>query len=932
MGERLRAPRRASGRRFAAAAALAAVLAGGLAVPAQAEGPAVPAAGVINDLTGDGRPDLVSANGYDLNVLPTGGAPYRAASMAESPKGRMWFEYQVSHRGSATGGRVDDLFVFGVYSHQLHLYPNDAGSGGTPGHFTRQDRVVTVAKPATCAAGSDCTGYDPTWNSATQVLATDGIANADGMPDLVTVEGSRLWYYPGKAGSVIGAPVQLGAGDWSKVTLAAPGKVGGVPTLWARGVEPGAAIAEYRLELGPNGLPTGPLRSPKSLFMLQSAERDAAGGAQCYVNGVLKTCVVGTARWRLGTDGTLREPGRCLTLRDGRPAPEDCTGDPAQRWRPTGTGALVAADGSCLTALADRTAGTAPCDGSSRQVWGALTADPAAGPGPLPAPFDLLTVPPLRDPGNTYFEEEHHSSPGDLDGDGNPELVTTVLSEVTTVQNELTVVRRGTAPVAGLHRLGAPEPLGDLRTPRSTIFSSGPSWSLDVLYSACASLKVDREGSLVVTGLATGKVLWSSGTPGHEGGRVVVQPNGVLTLRTPDGQVYWSAPELAPDPSGTAVLSVRPDCNVAVRGKGGKAVWSTGTYDPAHEALGVPLAPGRSLGAGERLEADRTVLSMGADGNLVLTERQNARVLWTSGTEGNPGASAAMRRDGGLAIRDAAGTLIWSSGTEGAVDARMVLGADGDLAIRDAVDTLLWSTGTRFGGVDTRGTVIPSGRTVRSGETVESKAGRLVMQPDGNLVLYSKATGNARWSSATWGNPGAVVTMQSDGNLVVKAADGRPLWASGTWTHRNARAVVQDDLDFVLFPPEGGSIWATGTGNLAGAGRGRALSAGTVLRSDDEVTPPYASVRLRMQADGNLVLSTDSRGPVWSTGTWGNPGATATVQADGNVVVYAADGRPLWSSRTWGHPGAYLVVQNDANLVLYDVDGAVPLWATGTYH
>ncbi|MCW2527388.1 MAG: mannose-binding lectin [Pseudonocardiales bacterium] len=119
---------------------------------------------------------------------------------------------------------------------------------------------------------------------------------------------------------------------------------------------------------------------------------------------------------------------------------------------------------------------------------------------------------------------------------------------------------------------------------------------------------------------------------------------------------------------------------------------------------------------------------------------------------------------------------------------------------------------------------------------------------------------------------------------------------------------------------------------------------------------------LTMQNDGNLVTYgiDASRHPVatWSSGTWGNPGAYATVQDDGNFVVYSAAGKPLWAN--WaapillahsydrrGQPGQrlttylragqsihsprqrfVLTMQTDGNLVEYNARGAV--WWTGT--
>ncbi|MFI5528769.1 hypothetical protein ACIA8O_09460 [Kitasatospora sp. NPDC051853] len=936
MGERISAPRRAAGRRFAAAAALAAVLGGGLAVPqAHAEGPSAPTAKVAGDLTGDGRADLLSVGGStsaSLTVLPAGGAPYVASATGQSPDGFDWSTYQVSSRGSATGGKGDDLFAFSSTPKTLYLYPNDANSGGRPGYFTKKDRAVAVAKPGTCAAGSDCTGYEPSWSAVSQVLATDGVLNSDGMPDLVTLEKGTLWYYPGKAGgAVIGAPVKLGIHNWTAATLIAPGKVGGVPTLWAsapRGTT--TALVSYRLEFGPDGLPVKQLYSPVAAFQVQNGERAENGDRQCLgAPGWVAPCSQGGTVWREATDGTLRDGGLCFTLRDGKFGTEDCTGLPGQQWRPTAAGALATADGSCLTVLPERKAGTAPCDGSPRQTWGRTTSDPASGPAPFPVVFDMLTFPSKSKADPWYSAERSYSSQGDLDGDGHPELLATMLS--TGAQSLVTVVHRGSAPVGGLAALGGYESLGDLGKRRTTLAADEKVGSLDVYYSACASLKVEPGGSLVVTELATGRVLWSSNSPHTPAGWMEVRRDGTLTLRVSDGSVYWSAAGRAPEGSGLPVLSVQDDCNVVLRDGDGTALWSTRTYDPAHETDGALLLTGRSLKGGEQLVTASTALAMGVDGNLVLTDRRSSRVLWTSGTEGHPGAVVALEADGNLVIRDTVGAPLWDSGTWGTEGARLLVHENGNLALYDTDSKALWSTGTHYTGVDAQGTTIPSGRTLRAGDTVESRVARLVMQPDGNLVLYSRSTGNSRWHSGTWGNEGASATMQSDGNLVVRAADGRALWASGTWTHRNARAVVQDNLDFVLYSPAAKPVWASGTDLWEAARRGTAVWSGAGIGSGGSVTAHGADQpALTMQTDGNLVLTSAGR-VLWASGTWGHPGAFLTVQSDGNAVVYGDDGQALWSTRTWGNPNAFLVIQDDGNLVLYDADGVARLWASGTH-
>jgi hypothetical protein len=119
-------------------------------------------------------------------------------------------------------------------------------------------------------------------------------------------------------------------------------------------------------------------------------------------------------------------------------------------------------------------------------------------------------------------------------------------------------------------------------------------------------------------------------------------------------------------------------------------------------------------------------------------------------------------------------------------------------------------------GADSSST-LQSGQTLTSGQSVHSANGRgtLIMQPDGNLVLYDgqpqtdasgNLTGKALWASGTSGKPGATAIMQADGNLVVYAAGTSPnqagtgsLWASGTSGHPGATVRFQNDGNLVVY-------------------------------------------------------------------------------------------------------------------------------------
>ena len=106
------------------------------------------------------------------------------------------------------------------------------------------------------------------------------------------------------------------------------------------------------------------------------------------------------------------------------------------------------------------------------------------------------------------------------------------------------------------------------------------------------------------------------------------------------------------------------------------------------------------------------------------------------------------------------------------------------------------------------------------------------------------------------------------------------------------------------------------------------MADGQVLLAGEWLMSPDRTHGLTLQADGNLVAYGPRSRVLWSSHTYGNPGAVFTVQPDGNAVVYAADGRALWHAGTYGNPGAVLRVQNDGNVVLYRSNGSAA-WYTG---
>ena len=104
------------------------------------------------------------------------------------------------------------------------------------------------------------------------------------------------------------------------------------------------------------------------------------------------------------------------------------------------------------------------------------------------------------------------------------------------------------------------------------------------------------------------------------------------------------------------------------------------------------------------------------------------------------------------------------------------------------------------------GTIRPN-VILHPGHAIQSPDGRtrLVMQTDGNLVAYRDGT--AVWQPMT---RGTYTVMQADGNFVLYAA-GTPMWSSHTDHNPGAQLTVQNDGNIVIYDIHGKPLWNTRT-------------------------------------------------------------------------------------------------------------------------
>ena len=131
--------------------------------------------------------------------------------------------------------------------------------------------------------------------------------------------------------------------------------------------------------------------------------------------------------------------------------------------------------------------------------------------------------------------------------------------------------------------------------------------------------------------------------------------------------------------------------------------------------------------------------------------------------------------------------------------------------------------------------LLQAGQTLQTGQYLYSApvnyaySHKLIMQADGNLVLYlftKDGTIAPKWSSNT-NTAGSYVALQQDGNLVVYRPNGTVAWNSRTGGHApnpGFKLILENSGELNLFPPGGAqpAMWSanknpSSSGNMCGS-------------------------------------------------------------------------------------------------------------------
>lgn len=105
---------------------------------------------------------------------------------------------------------------------------------------------------------------------------------------------------------------------------------------------------------------------------------------------------------------------------------------------------------------------------------------------------------------------------------------------------------------------------------------------------------------------------------------------------------------------------------------------------------------------------------------------------------------------------------------------------------------------------------LTEGQKLAKGESITSNNGayKLILQDDGNLVLYARD--QAVWATGTSGQNVVRAEVQTDGNFVLYTPD-KPVWASQTKGKKDVKLVLQDDRNLVLYEKGAHAVWSSKT-------------------------------------------------------------------------------------------------------------------------
>ena len=220
------------------------------------------------------------------------------------------------------------------------------------------------------------------------------------------------------------------------------------------------------------------------------------------------------------------------------------------------------------------------------------------------------------------------------------------------------------------------------------------------------------------------------------------------------------------------------------------------------------------MAAGDTLRSPdgRYRFTMQSDGNGVVYDAAG-RPVFASGTR-LAGSTLTLQSDGNTVVYAPGRVPLWHTRTAGRPASHLTMQSDGNLVLYGTDGRATWSsrTGTIPAPATYLGSALSPGQRLDGNQGLAIAGFRALMQTDGNFVL--RRDGRVVWHTGTQRNPGAFLVMQGDGNAVIYSASGLPLWTTRTGGNPGSSMRLQTDGNLVVYKPDGAPSWSRLTGTI----------------------------------------------------------------------------------------------------------------------
>ncbi|PYC68375.1 hypothetical protein C7C46_29160 [Streptomyces tateyamensis] len=677
---------------------------------------------VLGDVTGDGKPDIVVPdNAGNLKIVSTTIDPTNSVSANASlaPGSQGWAGAQISHRGSLLPAKsVDDLIAH-VPSDPTNLY--ELVNNGSGAYTVKTPISAPPTDSCTDGTGNplptDCPAELTDWSQTSQIVAIgrpegDYYTPANGSTpssvsrtSLIAVINKHLWLFHGAPESnkipgfyFDGTAVELSSADWTNYDLINPGPANGItpgttakqPTLWARNRTDGT-IHAYRITGGntpnysdfanpaTNGITLPGITLPVSTYPTVGASADLAGGPTT-ANAPADLWTVNTSNqltiWTgTSADGTDSTPVTGFVT----------TGSPNTVTLPTPKG---------LWQLNDKANSTTAADSLGQDLAQSGTAL-----GTHPGTASNVTFSPDNPSGATLPIDPNTKAP--------------ITPPNVAVFNGSTSKIETTGPIVD------PTKSFTVSAWAKPSAYNGVVLGQDAGNTQSFMLWPDSNGNVWHFAMATADP--TNGWPYDVTSDVNTNANVQLNTWTQLSASYNAT---------TGQMSLYVNGNLAGIGQHKPFSSTAGSFTigrwqnngnknaspfsgsisdvSVYNAPSTPgnltasMAGGTVLHPGDSAYSSRTMLTMQADGNLVLYTL-GGLPLWSTNTNGHPGAYATMQADGNLVVYQpdpkfttpgAAANSLWSSGTPNNPGATAKVQGDCNFVIYDTNNKPLWASNT----------------------------------------------------------------------------------------------------------------------------------------------------------------------------------------------------------------------------------------------